>query len=112
MDGDEGRECRAGAGERLEDKNRVEPAQPRAADILVDIDAAEAERAGLADDVGREVTLAIPVQRIGRDPFRREGLGHLADRALILVEFELHGLLGYGVHNGLPSASSSPAAGV
>ena len=91
MDRDEGRKGRAGARQRLEDQHGVEPAKARAADIVAHIDAAEAERAGLADHIGREMPLTVPVERVRRDTILGEGLRHRLYRALVLVQFELAG---------------------
>ena len=78
VDRDEGGEGRIGARKRLEDQHRVEPAERRAADIVTDIDAAKAERAGLADHVCRKMLVAVPVERVRRNAIGGEGLGHLA----------------------------------
>ena len=103
MDRDEGGKGRAGARQRLEDQHGVEPAEPGAADIVADIDAAEAERSGLADHVGGEMVVPVPFERIGRDAVGGEGLRHVLDGALVLVEFELAGgSLDGGVHGVLP----------
>ena len=103
MDRDEGREGRAGARQRLEDQHGVEPAEAGAADIVAHIDAAEAERAGLADHVGRKMPLAVPVERVRRDAIGGESLRHRLDGALILVQFELAGVgVDGGVHRVLP----------
>jgi len=93
-------------GERLEDQHGVQPPERRTADIVADIDAAKAERPGLADHIGGEVLCLVPVERIGRDAIRREGLGHLLDGALFLVEFELASArIDCSVHGVLPVVS-------
>ena len=68
VDRDVGRDRRAAHGERLEDQRRVEPRQPRAADILADVDAAHAERRRLAHLRDREVLLLVPLDRVRREP--------------------------------------------
>ena len=89
MDRDEGGKAGAGARQRLEHQHGVEPCQAGTADIVPDIDAAEAERPGFADHVGREMPVAVPVERIRRNALAGKRLGHLADGALVLVELEL-----------------------
>ena len=53
--------------QRLEDQRRVEPRQPRAADVLPDIDAAEAEAGRLAQHVDREMLLLVPAHGMRRE---------------------------------------------
>src|SRR5690606_24196226 len=61
-------------------------------DIVAHIDAAEAERARLADDVGGEIPLPVPFEREGRDLLGGEGGRHLLNGALVLVQLELRGV--------------------
>ena len=79
VDRDEGRDGGAARRQRLEDQRRVEPRQARAADVLAHIDAAHAERGGLAHLVDREVLRLVPVQGMRRD-LGREVARHVADR--------------------------------
>ena len=90
VDRDEGRHGRAARRQRLEDQRRVEPRQAGAADILADVDAAHAERRGLAHHVDRKMLVLVPAQRVRRDLLRRKRQRHVANRDLILVESELH----------------------
>ena len=90
VDGDEGRHRRAALRQRLEDQRRVEPGQRRAADVVADVDAADAERGRLAHHVDRKMLLLVPADRMRRDLFRGEGPRHLANRYLVLVESEMH----------------------
>ena len=92
MDGDEGRHRRAALRQRLEDQRRVEARERRAADIVADVDPANAELGGLAHHLDRKVLLLVPAQRMRRDLFRGEIPRHLANRNLVLVERELHAL--------------------
>ena len=64
--------------------------QRRAADVVLDIDAADAERGRLAHHVDREMLLLVPAERMRRDLFRGEFPRHIANRNLVLVESELH----------------------
>ena len=81
-----GQACR----QRLEDQRRVEARQRRAADIVLDVDAAHAELGGFAHHIDREMLLLVPAQRMRRDFFRGKVPRHLANRNLVLVERELH----------------------
>ena len=70
--------------QRLEDQHGIEPAETRAADIVAHIDAAETERAGLADHIGREMPVTVPVERVRRDTIPGESFRHRLYRALVL----------------------------
>ena len=63
-----------------------------AADIVADIDAADAEAGGLAHHVDRKMLLLVPAHRMRRDLFRGEFPRHIANRNLVLVESEVHSL--------------------
>jgi hypothetical protein len=82
---------RAALAERVEDQRRVEPREPRAAVLLADVDAAQSELGGLAQDVDREVLRAIPLDRVRGQALGRERARQLADLALILGELERAG---------------------
>ncbi len=66
--------------------------QRRAADIVADVDAADAELGRLAHHVDRKMLLLVPAQRMRRDLFRGKIPRHVANRNLVLVESELHSL--------------------
>ena len=72
VDRDERRHGRAALRQRLEDQRCVEPRQGRAADVVADIDAANAERRGLAHHLDREMLLLVPADRMRRDFLRRK----------------------------------------
>ena len=99
VDRDEGRHRRAALRQRLEDQRGVETRQRRAADIVADIDAADAELGGLAHHVDREMLLLVPADRMRRDFLRGEIPRHVANRNLVLVECELHALFALTVVN-------------
>ncbi len=73
-------------------KRRIEPGQRRAADIVADVDAADAELGRLAHHVDRKMLLLIPADRVRRDFFRGKIPRHIANRNLVLVESELHSI--------------------
>ena len=68
------------------------PRQRRAADVVADIDAADAELGGLAHHIDGKMLLLVPADRMRRDFFRGKIPRHVANRNLILVESELHAL--------------------
>ena len=90
VDRDEGRHRRTAGRQRLEDQRRVEPRQRRAADIVADVDAADAERRRLAHGVHREGLVLVPLQRERRDALGGEGARHVANRDLVLGQGKLH----------------------
>ena len=90
VDRDERRHRRTALRQRLEDQRRVEPRQRRAADIVADIDAADAELGRLAHHIDRKMLLLVPADRMRRDFFRGKIPRHIANRNLVLVESELH----------------------
>src|ERR1700722_14462756 len=92
VDRDERRHRRTALCQRLENQRRVEPCQRRAADIFADIHAADAELRRLAHHIDGKMLLLVPPDRMWRDFFRGEIPRHLANRNLILVESELHGI--------------------
>ena len=61
-----------------------------AADVVADIDAADAEARRLAHHVDRKMLLLVPAHRMRRDFLRGEFPRHIANRNLVLVESELH----------------------
>ena len=75
----------------LEDQRGVEPRQRRAADVVLHIDAAEAERGGLAQRLDRENLVLVPVARVRHHLVARELPRGGLKRALLLGEFEIHG---------------------
>jgi hypothetical protein len=105
VDRDEGRHRRAALRQGLEDQRGVEPRQRRAADVVLDIDAAHAELGGFTHHIDREMLFLVPAQRMGRDFFRGEFPRHIANRNLVLVESEMH--LGYDAVNS-SSGSRTP----
>ncbi len=84
MDRDIGGGRRAALRQLLEYQRRVEPRQLRAAHVLAHIEAAEAERGGLAHAFDREDVLLVPLARMGRHFRLRELARGVADRALFL----------------------------
>ena len=102
-----GQPCR----QRLEDQRRVEAGHGGAADVVLDVDAAHAERGGLAHHVDREMLFLVPAERMRRDLLRGEFARHVANRHLVLVESELHFLASamtarqfiVGIENSAPS---------
>ena len=81
-----GQPCR----QRLEDQRRIKPGQRRAADVVADVDAADAELRRLAHHIDRKMLLLVPADRMRRDFLRGELPRHVANRNLVLVESELH----------------------
>ena len=93
VDRDERGDRGAAGGELLEDDRGVEPRHRRAADVLADVDRADAELCGRLDHVDREVFGLVPFQRMRGDLVVGEGARHVADRDAIGVESELlHGV--------------------
>ena len=76
--------------QRLEDQRGVEAGHGGAADVVLDVDAAHAERGRLAHHVDGEMLLLVPAQRMRRDLLGGEFARHVANRHLVLVESEMH----------------------
>ena len=76
--------------QRLEDQRGVEAGHGRAADVVLDVDAAHAERGRFPHHVDREMLLLVPAQRMRRDLLGGEFARHVANRHLVLVESEMH----------------------
>ncbi len=74
----------------LEDQRGVEPGQRRAADVILHINASEAERCGLAQRVDRENLILIPVARVRHHVLASEKPRGCRKSALVLGEFEIH----------------------
>ena len=74
----------------LEDERGVEPRQRRAADIFLHIDAAEAERRGLAQRFDRENLVFVPVARMRHHFVARECRAVGLEGALVFGEVEIH----------------------
>ena len=81
------------AGQPVASASKMSAASKRvsagAADILSDIDSAEAQRRCLADDVNGKVLFLVPFQRMRRDLLAREVERHVANGDVILVEREI-----------------------
>ena len=90
MDRDERRNGRTSGCECLEDQCGIETRQRRTADIVANIDAADAERRRFPHHVDGEKLFLVPFQRKGRDFLSSEFASHVANRYLILSECELH----------------------
>ncbi len=75
-------------GELLEDAHRIQPAQPAAADVLAAVDRRHAELGRLAQHVGGEVLVLIPLQRIWREALFGERGRRLGDHAFVVVQPE------------------------
>ncbi len=84
-----GGDRRAAAGQRLEDQGRGQPRQPGAADVFGDIDAAHAERRGLAHFGDGKMPRLVPGHRVRREHFVGKAARHVAHGDLVLVEGEL-----------------------
>ena len=67
-----GRRAGAGRGQLLHDQRCIEPRQAAAADILLHVDAAEAERRRLAQRLDREDLLGVPARGFGQHAIGRE----------------------------------------
>ena len=94
-----------GGGQLLEDAHGVEPAQPAAADVLAAVDRRHAELGRLAQHVGGEVVVLVPLQRIWREPLFGERGRRLGDHAFVVVQTEeVHGIAYFivGMTNSAP----------
>jgi hypothetical protein len=89
MDRYVGGDRRAAGRQRLEDQGRREPRQPGAADVFGDIDAAHAERRGLAHLRDGKMPRLVPGHRVRREHFVGKTARHVAHGDLVLVEREL-----------------------
>ena len=90
VDRDIGRGRGAALRQFLEDDGGVEPRQRRAADIVLHVDAAEAERRGLPQLGDREDLALVPGARIRRHLVAGELPRGRLEGALVLGEFEIH----------------------
>ncbi len=77
---------RAASGQGLKDQGRVEPREAAAAEIFAHIDAAHAERSGLAQHIDGKVLFLIPFNRFRRQLLLGETTGHLNDGLLLRVQ--------------------------
>ena len=84
----------AAEAERLEDQRRVETREPRAADVLADVDAAHAERRGLPHHVDGKMLGLVPGEGVGRELLRREVARGVADGEVVVGEGEQPSLAG------------------
>ena len=75
----------------LEDDGGVEPRQSRAADVVLHIDAAEAERRGLAQRLDREGLVLVPVARMRHHLVAGELPRGGLEGALVFGQLEIHG---------------------
>ena len=76
----------------LEDQRGVEPCQRRAADVLLDVDPAEAERRRLAQRFDREDLALVPVARMRHHFIPRELPRGRLKCPLFFGEIEIHGV--------------------
>jgi hypothetical protein len=90
VDRDEGRSGDIAVAELLEDDRGVQPAKRRAADVLLDVEAAEAELRALTHHVDREVALGVPAGRVRGELGGGEGARCVLDGALVFGEVEIH----------------------
>ena len=90
VDRDERRRGHVAIGQRLEYHRGVEPGQRRAADIFLYVDAAKTQRRRLSHYLDGEVFFLVPARGMRRKFRGREGLGHVADRALVFGRIEVH----------------------
>src|SRR5262249_60154257 len=75
----------------LEEQDGVEARQRGAADVGAHIDAAEPERSGATQRVGRKDLVLVPLTGERHHLVAREGAGGVLDGALLLGEVEIHG---------------------
>ena len=90
VDGDIGGGRGAALRQFLEDDGGVEPRQIRAADIVLHIDAAEAERGRLAQRLDRKRLVLVPVARMRHHLVAGELPRGGLKGALVLGELEIH----------------------
>src|SRR5262249_23238829 len=76
--------------ELLEDERRIEPRQRRAADVVLYIDAAEAERRGRAQRFDRKSRILIPVARMRHHFAACELTRGVLYRALLFGKLKVH----------------------
>ena len=76
----------------LEDERGVEPGQRRAADVFLDVNAAEAERRRLAQRLDRKGLVLVPVARMRHHLVAGELPRGRLEGALFFGEGEVHGL--------------------
>ena len=77
----------------LENQRGIEPGQRRAADVLLDGDAAEAERGRLAQGLHGEGFVFVPVARVRSHLLAREGPRGRLEGPLLGGEREIHDLI-------------------
>ncbi len=90
VDGDIGGGGGAALRQFLEDQRGVEPAERRAADVLLHVDAAEAERGRLAQRLDREHFALVPVARVRHHLVARERARGGLEGALLFGEGKVH----------------------
>ena len=110
MDRHIGRDGGAAGRQGLEDQRRVEPREPRAANVVRDINAAHAERGGLAHFGDGKVLGLVPGERVRREMLGGESARHVANGGLLLGEGELRRLAGGLIKHGRPGVACRPAA--
>ncbi len=89
---------RRGAADLLHRHGMFEIAEARAAPLLLDRDAMQAELAHLRPELTREPVLAVDLLGQRRDPVLCETVHRLADRIGRLAEIEVEGTRGVGEH--------------
>ncbi len=92
VDGDVGRGRRAALRQLLEDQNRIEPRERRAAVVGAHIDAAEAERSRRAQRIRGEDLFLVPLAGKRHHLVAREGARRVLDGALLFAEVEVHAM--------------------
>src|SRR5262249_42747803 len=90
VDRDVRRRARTSGSQLLHDQRRVEAPQRTAADIVVDVDAAEAQRRRLAQGVCREDLLGVPLGGMRQHLVGRELPRRVAKGLLVLGECKVH----------------------
>ncbi len=83
---------RGGAALRqlLVDQGGIERGERGAADVLLDVHAAEAEGRRLAQGIDRKDLLLVPIGRVRHHLFARKRARRLLKRPLLLAEIEVH----------------------
>jgi hypothetical protein len=74
----------------IHDQRRVEAAEPAAAAILLDVDAAEAQRGRLTQRLDRKDLLRVPLGSVGQHLLGRELARGVAKRFLVFGQPEIH----------------------